>query len=133
MKTLVFVQSTVFSESCVKEFKPRIPPAAVSLTDDEKKWHALAAEELGGTKYCFLKLDADGVLRSGAASHHGLLLREERDLHESLFRRPDGVSVLFATSTLAQGMNLPSELVIISGDSRFDPYPSGEGRLAGMG
>lgn len=121
MKTLVFVQSTVFSESCVKKFKPRIPPSAVTLTDEEKAWHALAAEELGDAKHCFLKLDSDGILRSGAASHHALLLREERDLHESLFRRPGGVSVLFATSTLAQGMNLPSELVIISGDSRFDP------------
>lgn len=40
---------------------------------------------------------------------------------EPLFRRPDGIKVLFATSTLAQGMNLPSEVVIISGDSRFDP------------
>lgn len=121
MKTLVFVQSTVFSESCVKKFKSRIPRSEVVLTEDEQKWHALAVEELGGEKYCFLKLDSDGVLRSGAASHHALLLREERELHESLFRRPDGVSVLFATSTLAQGMNLPSELVIISGDSRFDP------------
>lgn len=121
MKTLVFVQSTVFSESCVKKFRTRIPAAEVVLTDDERKWHALAAEELGGPQYCFLKLDPDGVLRSGAASHHGLLLREERELHEGLFRRRDGVRVLFATSTLAQGMNLPSELVIITGDSRFDP------------
>lgn len=121
MKTLVFVQSTIFSESCVTKFKPRIPSSSVSLNDDEKKWHALAAEELGRAEYCFLKLDDDGVLRTGAVSHHALLLREERELHESLFRRRDGVGVLFATSTLAQGMNLPSELVIISGDSRFDP------------
>jgi hypothetical protein len=49
-----------------------------------------------------------------------LLLREERELHESLFKRRDGIDVLFATSALAQGMNLPSEVVIISGDSRFD-------------
>src|SRR3546814_12217658 len=60
------------------------------------------------------------MFRGGAASHHALLLREERDLHESLFKRADGIDVLFATSTLAQGMNLPSEVVIISGDSRFD-------------
>jgi hypothetical protein len=47
-------------------------------------------------------------------------LPTERHLHESLFRRPDGIYVLVATSTLAQGMNLPSEVVIIGGDSRFD-------------
>ena len=75
----------------------------------------------GGAPYCYLKMENDGLVRTGAASHHGLLLREERELHESLFRRPDEIRALFATSTLAQGMNLPSEVVIISGDSRFDP------------
>ena len=29
--------------------------------------------------------------------------------------------LLVATSTLAQGMNLPSEVVVIAGDDRFDP------------
>jgi hypothetical protein len=93
----------------------------VTLNDEEQKWRTLAEEEMGGDSYCYMKLAPDGTLRMGAASHHALLLREERDLHESLFRRPDGIKVLFATSTLAQGMNLPSEVVIISGDSRFDP------------
>jgi replicative superfamily II helicase len=32
-----------------------------------------------------------------------------------LFRRANGVNVLVATSTLAQGMNLLSEVVIIAG------------------
>ncbi|WP_118856107.1 DEAD/DEAH box helicase [Sphingomonas mesophila] len=121
MKTLVFVQTTVFCESCVKAFPARVPASPVELTDEERAWRTLAVEEMGGPDYCYLKLDDAGVLQTGAASHHALLLREERELHESLFRRPDGVRVLFATSTLAQGMNLPSEVVIISGDSRFDP------------
>ena len=59
-------------------------------------------------------------LTERAVVHHGFLLPEERHLCESLFKRTDGVSVLAATSTLAQGMNLPSELVIIAEDSRFD-------------
>jgi superfamily II DNA/RNA helicase len=121
MKTLVFVQTTVFCESCVKSFQARVPPSKVALTDEEQAWRTLAVEEMGGADYCYLRLDAEGALATGAASHHALLLREERELHESLFRRPDGIKVLFATSTLAQGMNLPSEVVIISGDSRFDP------------
>lgn len=121
MKTLVFVQSTVFCESCVKNFPARIAATEVTLTEDEQKWRALAEEEMGGANYCYMNLDSSGTMKMGAASHHALLLREERELHESLFRRPDGVKVLFATSTLAQGMNLPSEVVIISGDSRFDP------------
>lgn len=121
MKTLVFVQTTVFCESCVKDYPTRVAASQITLTEEEQKWRTLAEEEMGGADYCYMKLAADGTLRAGTASHHALLLREERELHESLFRRPDGIKVLFATSTLAQGMNLPSEVVIISGDSRFDP------------
>jgi len=121
MKTLVFVQTTVFCESCVKGFPARISARPVTLTEEELAWRAIAVEEMGGAEYCYSQLDTDGLLRTGTASHHSLLLREERDMHESLFKRRDGIDVLFATSTLAQGMNLPSEVVIISGDSRFDP------------
>ncbi|PWE50766.1 helicase [Thioclava sp. NG1] len=121
MKTLVFVQTTIFCESCVKKYPSRVDVSAITLTEEEQNLRALAEEEMGGARYCYMTLATDGTLRTGAASHHALLLREERELHESLFRRPDGIKVLFATSTLAQGMNLPSEVVIISGDSRFDP------------
>jgi hypothetical protein len=121
MKTLVFVQTTIFCESCVADFRKRLDTCEVKFTDDEAKWRELAVEEMGSAEHCYLQVDDDGLFRGGAASHHGLLLREERDLHEALFKRPDGIDVLFATSTLAQGMNLPSEVVIISGDSRFDP------------
>ncbi|NJS13621.1 MAG: DEAD/DEAH box helicase [Sphingopyxis sp.] len=121
LKTLVFVQSTVFANSSVKEFPALIDARKVKLTDDELEHHRLAAEEMGGADYCYLTPKANGTFRGGAASHHALLLREERLLHESLFKRKDGIDVLFATSTLAQGMNLPSEVVIIAGDSRFDP------------
>lgn len=120
MKTLVFVQTTVFCESCVRAYPTRVAASQITLTEEEVKWRELAEEELGGPAYCYMQLADDGTLRAGSASHHALLLREERELHENLFRRPDGIKVLFATSTLAQGMNLPSEFVIISGDSRFD-------------
>jgi hypothetical protein len=120
-KTLVFVQTTVFCESCVRKFSDRLATRAIRLNEEETNWRNIVLEEMGGADYCYLKLDDDGALHTGAASHHSLLLREERELHESLFKRPDGIDVLFATSTLAQGMNLLSEVVIIAGDSRFDP------------
>jgi len=121
LKTLVFVQSTVLAEASVKDFPNLLETPKVKLSDEELEWHRLAAEEMGGADHCYLTPKANGKIRVGAASHHALLLREERLLHESLFKRKDGIDVLFATSTLAQGMNLPSEVVIISGDSRFDP------------
>lgn len=121
LKTLVFVQSIVLAESAVKEFRELRDTSPVTLTEIEVELYRIASEELGGADHCYVRLEADGTYTGGSAGHHSLLLREERFLHESLFKRADGIPVLFATSTLAQGMNLPSELVIIAGDSRFDP------------
>lgn len=121
MKTLVFVQNTIACGSCVRTFADHLTPREVSLTEEEAGWRALVVEEMGGAEHCYLAVDEESKVRSGAANHHGLLLRDERELHESLFKRRDGIDALFATSTLAQGMNLPSEVVIICGDSRFDP------------
>ncbi|WP_152047169.1 DEAD/DEAH box helicase [Aureimonas psammosilenae] len=120
MKTLVFVQSTTACTKCVRDFVEHLTPQEVTLTEEEAAWRRLAVEEMGGPQYCYLTVDDDGKVRTGAASHHALLLATERELHESLFKRKDGIYALFATSTLAQGMNLPSEVVIICGDSRFD-------------
>ena len=121
MKTLVFVQNTVACGSCVRAFANHLTPREVSLTEDEARWRALVVEEMGGAEHCYLAVNDDNKVLTGAVSHHALLLRDERELHESLFKRRDGVDALFATSTLAQGMKLPSEVVIICGDSRFDP------------
>lgn len=121
LKTLVFVQSVVLAESAVKEFRGLSDDPPVTLSETELDLYRIASEELGGAQHCFISVDENGGYSGGAAGHHSLLLREERLLHESLFKRADGIRVLFATSTLAQGMNLPSELVVIAGDSRFDP------------
>ena len=124
MKTLVFVQTIPLVESAVDGFRNLFDVRPVELTSEEMALYELASEEMGSPEYCYLQLEKDGLFAEGALGHHSLLLREERLLHESLFKRSSGVDVLFATSTLAQGMNLPSEVVIISGDSRFDPNVS---------
>lgn len=59
--------------------------------------------------------------RSATGVHHALLLQKERELIESLFKRDSGLDVLAATPTLAQGLNLPAEVVMIAGDDRYDP------------
>ncbi|CAG4896861.1 DEAD/DEAH box helicase [Paraburkholderia saeva] len=120
LKTLTFVQSTVAAESTVRHFRELLPTRRVPLTDEERMWRKLVEEELGGPQHCYLKLDAKGRVEGSAASHHARLIKHERLLHESLFKRRDGINALFATSTLAQGMNLPSDIVLIAGDSRWD-------------
>ncbi len=90
----------------------RLP--GVSLNTTELAQRELAIAELGGDEFTYCELEGC------VASHHGLLLPSERSVNESLFRRPDGINVLVATSTLAQGMNLPSQLVVIAGDDKYD-------------
>jgi superfamily II DNA/RNA helicase len=120
LKTLVFVQSTVAAEGAVKVFRKLLPDRRVVMTDDESAMYKRIVEEMGGPQYCYVSVDSEGHVLGGATSHHAQLLKDERDLHKSLFERRDGLDALFATSTVAQGMNLPSDIVLIAGDSRWD-------------
>lgn len=80
----------------------------------EKEKYNAVIMELGGEKYSYL-------FESGSATvHHGLMLPEERIISEYYFKNKDGVNVLIATPTLAQGINLPADIVLIAGDKRFD-------------
>jgi superfamily II DNA/RNA helicase len=114
IKTLVFAQTIPFCLSIQKKTEELMGRRTVVLTREEDQSKIHASIELGSEDCTYCK--ADGLV----ASHHGLLLPIERQFNESLFRRSDGVHVLVATSTLAQGMNLPSQMVVIAGDDRFD-------------
>ncbi|WP_211257422.1 DEAD/DEAH box helicase [Muricoccus aerilatus] len=120
LKTLVFVQSTVAAEGAVSHVREALLGYRVKLTDAEAVLRARIEEEMGGARHCYLQLDDDGGVSGVGTSHHAQLLKDERDLHRSLFERRDGLNILFATSTVAQGMNLPSDIVIIAADSRWD-------------
>jgi superfamily II DNA/RNA helicase len=120
LKTLVFTQTVPLANSASTNLSKLLGRLGCTLTQDEKRLYAVALDECGGADRIYLEVDSEDTLISSSACHHGLLLPAERHLHESLFRRRDGINVLVATSTLAQGMNLPSEVVIIGGDSRFD-------------
>lgn len=116
IKTLVFTQARKACESIASEVarelaKHRSAPPELEL---ETQLLGSASAELGGDSFSY----ADpGRL---ALSHHGLLLPPERLFNESRFKRDDGISVLCATSTLAQGMNLPAQAVVIAGEERFN-------------
>jgi superfamily II DNA/RNA helicase len=120
LKTLIFAQTIPLCKSTCDAVNELAGPQVLSLTDEEKALYRVAIEEAGGAEHLYLTMTPEGLLSDASACHHGLLIVQERQLHEDMFRRADGVNVLVATSTLAQGMNLPSEVVIIAGDSRFN-------------
>lgn len=119
LKTLVFTQTIPMCNGAVKNVDELSAPSEVELTEEEILLYNFAVEEMGDAEHVYLNVSGNR-LTSASACHHGLLLPVERHLHENIFKRRDGINVLIATSTLAQGMNLPSEVVLISGDRRFD-------------
>ena len=97
------MQQIDHTQSIAESILGQVEPKNFELTPSERVLLVKIEEELGD-------LNKSYVLQGGvAACHHGLLLKEERELVESLFRRSDGVNILVATPTLAQGMNLPAE------------------------
>ncbi len=69
-----------------------------------------------------------GLIKSGVAFHHAGLLNKQRKLIESAFRA-GLIKFIVATPTLALGVNLPANTVIISsvyryGDLRSEPLPA---------
>ncbi len=119
INTLVFSQSIPIAAKIAQRTSDSLGPGKIELTHQEERWLSIAVDELGGADHLYVDVCND-TITSRAATHHGLLLPEERRLVESLYARPDGLAVLSATGTLGQGMNLPSEFVIIAQDSRFD-------------
>lgn len=114
-KVIVFCDSITFCVSVAKGLNANQPDLLPNLDEDQAAWRDAAVSELG---------DASGIYDAGghwAAVHHGDLLPDERRLVESLFRdRESGLNILAATSTLAQGLNLPCEVVILAGTDRLD-------------
>ena len=119
VKTLAFFQSIKNAASAARQICKALGPTQIRLTQDEERWLNAAELELGDSVHLYLNLN-NGLVTDQATVHHGLLLPEERRLCEALYQRTGGLKALTATSTLAQGMNLPCELVIIGEDSRFD-------------
>lgn len=119
VKTLIFSPEIPRAVSISNKASELLEETAIELNEEERRLYQLAVDEMGEESQLYI-LIKDGFLNSRAAVHHGQLIPEERQLVESLYKRDSGLCILAATPTLGQGMNLPSELVIISDDSRFD-------------
>lgn len=106
LKTIVFFHNPSSIEPALRAALTEAQGDFLNLDPDEDAFFRAASVELGGDDHVF-------VPNKIAGGHYGDLIREERELVEGAFKRRDGIRVLFSTNTLAQGMNLPADLVVI--------------------
>lgn len=111
-KVIIFVTETRFATSILKYLTEKTPSPQYHIEDLDKFTQVF--EELGDQKFSYIENCAPAVI------HDSLLLPEERKFSEEIFKDPNGVNIIIATPTLAQGINLPADIVLISGDERFD-------------
>ena len=119
VKTLIFSQSIPNAFAIAKRVSEMLGARKIELTEVQKTLLDTAIDEVGDRNHLFLVVEGYRV-STASTVHHGLLLSEERRLAEALFKQSSGIDVLAATPTLGQGMNLPSEFVIIAEDSRYN-------------
>jgi ATP-dependent RNA helicase DOB1 len=116
LKTLIFVDNPGTATSTAKKINDSLlrPNCYSDFIESNATILKSLKLELGSNEHSYFN---NG---SNVGVHHGLLLPVERDLIERYFKNLEGAVVLVATATLAQGINLPAEIVIIAGDDRFD-------------
>ncbi|WP_297085457.1 DEAD/DEAH box helicase [uncultured Draconibacterium sp.] len=117
LKTLVFVDDPRITKSTCETITQNLENIKNDYDDyveSHKNIIDALALELGSSEHSYF------YNHRNVGVHHGLLLPIERSLIENYFKDKNGSSVLVATATLAQGINLPAEIVIIAGDDRFD-------------
>lgn len=118
-RVIVFCNDIKACGSVAEEINKILEPATVPLDETQEEMRSAILEDVGSEEAAF------DPTRRRATVHHGDLLPLERRLTESVFRvRRDGESVAFgldvvaATSTIAQGLNLPCDVVILAGTDR---------------
>ena len=116
---IVFCNDTKACGSVAEQINRLLAPATIALDETQEEMRKSVLKDVGAAGATF---DPTGCR---AAVHHGDLLPLERRLTESVFRvRRDpesedlGLDVVAATSTIAQGLNLPCDVVILAGTDR---------------
>lgn len=118
-RVIVFCNDTRACGSVADHINRDLPPATIALDEAQEEIRRSILKDVGSADAAF-----DPAARR-AAVHHGDLLPLERRLTEGIFRaRRDvestavGLDVIAATSTIAQGLNLPCDVVILAGTDR---------------
>jgi ATP-dependent RNA helicase HelY len=127
----------IFSRRGCREALQRCSYHNLDLTTDEEKQtiDRLAQERLetliDPDEVALFRRMVDGnMMRRGLAVHHAGLLPYHKELVEELFTA-GLIKVVFATETLALGINMPAKAVVVSSFTKFDgvsfsPLTTGE-------
>lgn len=118
-RVIVFCNDVKACGTVAEQIDELLTPATVQLDEKQEEMRNSVLKDVGSLEAMF---DPSG---RRAAVHHGDLLPLERRLTEAVFRlRRDadsnelGLDVVAATSTIAQGLNLPCDVVILAGTDR---------------
>lgn len=106
--TLVFCMTR---KGCVSAAKIMAEASTLDIALDHQQLLKVIAEKIKDQQ---LK----ELVRCGVAYHHAGVDRKDRDIVETALINSQ-ILVLFSTSTLSQGVNLPVHLVIVKGTVRF--------------
>ncbi|WP_047997077.1 DEAD/DEAH box helicase [Puniceibacterium sp. IMCC21224] len=129
-RVIVFCENPGACSSVARTVNSLVETANIPLDETQAALQEAILIDIGSPDAAFSAAD------KRATVHHGDLLPIERRLTESVFRAhgrtsdPDlGLSVIAATSTIAQGLNLPCDVVILAGTDRSTADdPSGNPR-----
>jgi len=115
----------IFSRAGCDDAARQLREAGLTFTDDEQQQQIRAIldhnlSRIDPADLASLQLDewADGVVR-GIASHHAGLVPAAKEAVESAFAQ-GLITVVFATETLALGINMPARTVVIENLSKFN-------------
>lgn len=123
------IASEQFAEPDQRDIKFTFLDPITKLTDYEVK------EEFSDIRSGVVEKDILDMAYRGIGIHHSAMNRKYRSAIEILFRKKH-VRVLFATETLALGINMPCRTVVFAGDSlELDPmnYKQMSGRAGRRG
>ena len=116
----------IFSRRGCREALARCSYHDLDLTTLEEKEEIdrVAAEALGQLRdsdeeALFRRMVDARLLRRGLAEHHAGLLPYHKEMVEQLFQR-GLIKAVFATETLALGINMPARAVVVSSFTKFD-------------
>ena len=129
-RVVVFCADSRGCTSVANSINSFLDPSNTELDDEHEQLRSSIIKDVGSVEAAYEPKN------KRASVHHGDLLPAERRLTENTFRkrrsldgRDRGLEVIAATSTIAQGLNLPCDVVILAGTDRsVQDDPSGNPR-----